>query len=388
MRTHPLSESQYVLWESVDEIDVALWNSIRDPEDIFMDPRLLRAIEQSMGDQSDIWYLLLRDEQGRPTAITCLSTWTVDAFILAEDNWSNRVFRQLQRLAPGLFSHKLLVSGMPMSAAQSYLRFAPHADRVAAFDQLDRLMHALARSINARCIVLKEFTDEELDGLQGFEQRSYHRVDSLPQNLIYPDQPTLTDYVEKSLDKKKRWSIRKTFKLFEAGGLVAHFTSDASEVERLYTNDVHAMYQAVYANAERKLELLPRRFFTELSRQLGENCNFCFLLKDEQVMAFICSIFSATGYYPLFVGFNYERNLEYGLYFNAMLRAFGDGLERGVPTIQVGQNADVFKQRNLGCHHERRHLLIKGVRAPMRLALQIGKRQVFPEYPLLGRKAG
>jgi len=365
------------VWRSVDDIDAAAWNQVRDPDDLF------RVLESTLGDQTELWYVLIRDSHREPVAIACLYTLTPDAFMMAQDCWSIRIQKQIQKVLPALFAHKVLACGMPLSAAQNYLRIAPHADHRQVLETLDRLMLQLGREVGAKYVMLKEFSDDEVACLNHLSALGYRRADSLPQNVVHPQQSSFDDFRKQVVAPNDRWSIRKSLKKAADGGITTRCSSNPEEITRLFTDDVHALYASVFGKASRKLEWLPAEFFLELARQLPEHTSFCFLKKGDQVLAFIASVFSRSTYYPLFLGVDYTLNPEYDLYFNVVYGGFSDGLSRGAQTIEMGQTCDFFKCHKLGCHQSRRSMFIKGTSRFMHWLMLSQFDKTFPPQPLL-----
>ncbi|MCA9076154.1 MAG: GNAT family N-acetyltransferase [Planctomycetaceae bacterium] len=377
-------QPRITIWETVDDIDMDTWESIRDEDDLFMDVRLLRVVELSMSTQARFRYVLFSDENGNATAITCLCTYIVDGTLLVNESWLRNLLGFLGRIVPAVVYYKVLFCGMPFSAGQSHLRFADHADRPAILQSLCQLMDDVAKTDRARIIVLKEFTDSEVTQLSAVEQHGYRRADSLPLNLVHPQQSDFESYLA-AQKSDKRWDIRRSLKRMQKAGVHVQNTSDPVEIERHFTPEVHDLYRAVFEKAETKLEFLPREFFLEIPRQLPQNCNFTFLLEGDNVRGFCATVFSRDSYYPLFVGMDYERNSQCHLYFNLLYAALADGLSRDVKTISMSQGTDSVKHSKLGCYHTRLSFFIKGVRLPIRLAFRLMFDKLFPEHPLMGQ---
>lgn len=370
------------VWRSVDEIDRAAWNSLRAPDDLFMDLRLLRAVENSMSRDASFRYVLFRDAAGQPAASTCLCIYSVDGTLLADEGLARQAACALKRISSRLVTYKILFCGLPFSGGQSHLRFAPRADQHEIVRLLDRMLHTVAREAGASSIVLKEFESHELSALTPADQLGYLRADSLPMNELNIEQRTYDEYLA-SLHNRKRYEIRKSLKKLADGGVRAFVTSDANEIERIFTPRVHALYESVVSKATTKLELLPREFFLEMACQLPDNSEFCFLMQGDEALAFGLSLCFGRHYHPLFMGVDYDRNRDYDLYFNIMYRTVADAINRGADHVTLGQNADEFKRSKLGSFQTPRYFHIKGVGVVMQTVIRLLSKQLFPARPLL-----
>lgn len=372
---------QVEVWNSVAEIDVALWNRLRDPDDIYMDVRLLRVVEQTMARDGVFRYALFRDAQGAPAAIACVCTYTIDASVLAEPGLMTRVFEGLKAISPALLRYKVVLCGLPFSGGQSHLRFAPGADHAAVLASLDALLTRIAREDGARCVVLKEFQAHELPALESAAGLGYRRADSLPMNTVTMRYGSMEEFVA-SMNSERRRDFRKTRQKFETAGLTLITTSDPAEIDRLYTAAVHDMYLAVVSRSHTKFELLPPDFFREMCRALPDNSEFVFAVSGDRVLGFGLCLHTAREYLPLFCGVDYECNRELGLYFNMLYHVYSRSLHYHVREIQLGQNADGCKSSRMGSHQTTRSFYVKGVGVILRTLIGLLGKQLFPERPL------
>lgn len=367
------------IWGTADEIDTAAWEELRDPDDLFMDLRMLRVTARTMSDTDEFGFVLVRDSDGRPVAATCLWKFTIEGTLLARDNWSMRLLKRLAKILPTINHHRILVCGMPVSAGQSNLRFAPGADHETILAVLNDRLEAIARSERLRCIVFKEFEDHEVPFASSLERLGYVRSDSLPMNQFNPSCRSFEEYLA-SLKSRKRWQIKDSLRKLEGGNLRLHVTSDPKEIALLYTDSVHQLYEAVLGRAEARLESLSPDFFREIPRQFPDNSVFCFLRDGDVVCAFGVVLFSQSVAYALYVGVDYEKNAEHHLYFNTMYAMLAESLRRDVKLVSWGQTADQFKQSKLNCHQTSRCFFLKGTNFLMKTALAALRQQLFPEH--------
>jgi predicted N-acyltransferase len=374
-------EYQAQIWRTAGEIDLTAWDCLRDRHDLFMDVRLLQAVEQSMARDADFRYVLFRDRTGAPAASACLCTYSVDSTVLAEEGLMRRIGLALKRVSPALVRYKVLFCGMPFSGGQSHVRFADGVDHRQIVSSLDAILSKVAREDGAKCIVWKEFQDAELPALATMIELRYRRADSLPMNQFRVQHADFDSYLA-SLHNKKRYEIRKSQKKFEAGGLRMITTSDSVEIDRLFTADVHRMYAAVVARSDTKFEFLPPEFFREMVRKLPDHCEMCFALEGDKVRGFGLCLHTEREYHPLFLGVDYEQNRDFDLYFNLMYRSLVDAMRNRSALVLLGQNADQCKTIKLGSHQTARHFYVRGVGFVMESVVRLLFNQLFPPRPL------
>jgi predicted N-acyltransferase len=278
-----------------------------------------------------------------------------------------------------------LFCGLPVSAGQKTLAVIPRADRAKVLEAIDAALCGLARQLRVRLIVWKEFGPEDCCWLAPLKNRGYIQADSLPMNCFEARFATFDAYLA-SLKKHRRRNIaRSQRKLHDAGLRVVRMRGDDG-FDRLYTDGVHQLYEAVLAHSESRLEQLPAEFFRAIARHFGKDAYFTILYEGERIVSFLCSLADAQQFAMLFLGMDYARNQECDLYFNVVYDALDSALRSGAPDIFVGQNSPHFKSR-LGCYQEPRVFFIKGG-GVLRLPLRWFARLLFPPMEPLPRTLG
>lgn len=369
----------YTLHDSIQDVNHDDWNCLRRPGgDPFMDPRLILAVEKSMAGSGRFWHVVFRDDANRPVATACLSSYRVDAGLLA-DGPSRTVVRALGRVAPRLVNINILFCGLCFSAGQSHLRIAPDADATAILRELDQIAVRLAKQVRARAIVFKEFDPDERRQIDHLLEFGYLRADSPPMNHASTGPADFQSFYE-SLKSSKRHPIRTSQKKFEKAGLRVVQMKGGDGADRIYTDEVHRLYEAVLERAQVRLERLNPEFFREMARHIPDQTAFTFIYDGDRVVAFAASIFGTGVFHQMFVGVDYNRNAECDLYFNLFFHAIDVGFQQQVEDIYVGQSADTFKQRKLGCYPVPLCFFIKGADRSASFVIRKFFKFLFPPH--------
>jgi hypothetical protein len=172
------------LARSIDERDEDEWHAACGGRaDAVMDPRFLRAVEQSMGANTRFWNVIFHDVAGAPVGAAALSLFTIDGLLLASPRWKQSGTR-LRRLWPNFLKVPVLFCGSPVSTGESHLRIVLGADHLALLRELDRLMVLLSRRQRTPFIVFKEFAPGELVRTDSLLELGYLRADSLAMNYF------------------------------------------------------------------------------------------------------------------------------------------------------------------------------------------------------------
>jgi hypothetical protein len=369
----------YRLYETIDQVPLSDWyNASQDGSHAFMDPGLLRAIERGFANEARIFHVLIDDEDGRPAACASLCLMPVDLLLLAGPG-AQKAMGWARNLFPNLGRVNVLLCGLPLSAGQSHLAFAPGADRARAVLVLEALMRQLARRHRARFLVFKEFGDGDCGHMDLLRQRGWCRADSPASYAMPRSFPSLSAYCA-ALKRHYRYDIQKSLKKFERAGCRAVLLEDPDEIRRVYTPEVHGLYDAVVGKADLKFEVLPHRFFHELASQLPGKATLTVVYRAERVVAFSWDLSAGPEFHGLFCGIDYEHNAECDLYFNVVYQGLDQAFRRGSTAITVGQTAEAFKTR-LGCSGRQRYIYARGAGPLLSWVLRRSANLLFPSRP-------
>jgi len=325
--------------------------------------------------------VIVRDRQGRPMAIACLSSYSIGGASLAKGR-VRKILAGLERAAPWFFRTKLILCGLPVSAGQSHLRFAPDADRAAVLRHIDRVARQFARREWARLILFKEIDQAGCADLEPLESLGYRRADSFPMNCVEPGSRDFADYLSKFPSKKRR-PIRRSQKRPAENGLriVERYGRDG--VADLYTDKVHGLYEAVCNRSAVQFEQLPAEFPRELARRLPDNTLFTLIYRGEEIVGFSMSLVSESTFHGMVLGVDYDVNADAEVYFNLLYQSIDSALRHGAHEICVGQTTDALKHDKLGCYQVPLSIYVKGGRWTMRAVLKLAFSSIFPPRPLL-----
>jgi len=346
---------------------------------IFMDPRFLATVEHAFRGQARFLHALVYDRASRPQAWASLCSFPVDVTTLAGPGVQSLV-RGIRLALPRLGLVRTFFVGLPVSLGQSHLVLASGADAAGVTDALGETVEEAAAREGAWLVVWKEFDEAaaaRLDPL--LFARGYRRAESPVMHELEARFPDFAAY-RAALTSHYRNDVRRSERKFRAAGLRVVHLRDPEEIRRIYTTDVHRLYEAVVARATVKLETLPVEFFRELTRRLPSLVSLTAIYDGDRIVAFNWGMMDGPVHHFLFCGMDYSAARDADLYFNLMYHQLDDALRCGPARIEVGQTADMFKAR-LGCRTSARYFYVKGGRPAARAALARGFRLVFPDRP-------
>lgn len=368
------------LIEAVADLPAADWAAgCEVASTVFMDPRFLAAVEHGFRGQARVLHALVYDAAGRPQSWASLCSFPVDVTTLAGPG-VQRVARTLRRAVPRLGLLRTFLVGLPVSVGQSHLALSPDADATAVVGALAEAVEALAAREGAWLVAWKEFDPAAAALLDPMlRARGYRRAESPVMHELDARFADFDGY-RAALTSHYRNDVRRSERKFRAAGLRVVHRRDPEEIRRLYTADLHRLYEAVVARATVKLETLPMEFFHELTRRLPGRVSLTTIHDRDRIVAFNWGMMDGRVHHFLFCGMDYTAARDADLYFNLMYHQLDDALRCGPARIEVGQTADTFKAR-LGCRATPRYFFVKGGRPAARAALARGFRLVFPDRP-------
>jgi len=368
------------VYQSIREVNWDEWNSVRDEtRDVFMDPRFIAAVEKSLTD-CRYRHVVVRDGSGRPVATACLSSFVLDGASLAQGAL-RKLLELVSRVVPWLVRSKLILCGLPVSAGQSHIRFAPDAHRESVLRIVDSVARRFAAAEWARLIIFKEIDADGCRELAPLVTLGYRRADSFPMNLANSGYRDFDDYVAHLISDKRR-KIRRSQKIFLKSGLRVVQLYGRDGAAEIYTDDVHRLYEAVVEGSEVQFEHLPADLLRELARRLPDNTVFKFVYSGDQVVGFAFCLISDRTFHGMYVGMNYDVNSKYEVYFNLTYQSMDFGLKHRAQKICIGQSADELKHRKFGCYQVPMSIFVKGGRWSARLLLKLVFSWIFPARPI------
>ena len=370
------------VFNSIGEVDLTAWERVRSETggSIFMDPRFIASVENSMKEDCRFWYVIVYDENGHPAACACLTAMTIDFADLADPRLAS-IIRRVRRLLTRFRKLKLFVCGLPGSPGEKSLALMSLTSSEDILAVLDAVIRDLANETGSDAIVYKEFGNGDLEWTRPLLTLGYRRIPTPPMHFFKPSFQNFDEY-RAALKTRYRQPVNRSIRKLKVPGIRQEILTDSKEISRLYTAHVHDLYCQMATKAEAKLEILPIEFFRQLASRLEGNVELLIISKDSRIVAFGWCLHGGSSYHLLFAGLDYRLNKELDLYFNLMHAGLDRALRKQVSTIHVGQSADAFKAR-IGCYSEPLYVLAKGLTPLMALLVRFAANLLVVQKPVI-----
>src|SRR5499427_2943281 len=163
----------YRIYDSITDVSLADWQRLTGTiPDLGMDPRMIRVLEETLGDQCRMWIMTVADSVGVLVACACLCLFVADAVCHAPVA-IRKITELIRGYWPDCLKFGVLFCSLPVPAGENHIRMTPGADSTAVLTAVHEGMERLARKYAARVMMLKEFQNARQTELAPLERLGY-----------------------------------------------------------------------------------------------------------------------------------------------------------------------------------------------------------------------
>jgi len=365
----------HFIYTSSQDVPTEEWNHLTaDDMDVTMDRRLIGAYEATMGGQCRTFTIVIRNRLGEAIALACVCLFSVDAGLFP---WLNALVMRARKVWRNCLKIRVLFCGLPIPAGQNHIRISPRANRAAVLRELDIALGNLASDQGAGMVVFMQFSPAECEGLQPLVDRGYLRSELPARHLLLGEFGSFANYLD-ALKARYRSEVNRSLKKFTKAGLRVEYVLGPVDLPRVYTDEVHRLYEAVEERSSYRLEHYPAEFIRELGRQFGNDASLTCIYQDRRLVAFTIGLMRDSIYHNLYSGVDYDLLAQSDLYFNLFYHDLNYAWQRGASAIHLGQTADDFKSR-LGSKSEPMYALIRSNNRMLQMGLKTFSKWALPE---------
>jgi hypothetical protein len=366
------------LYEQIEEVDAAEWDSIVGPDDLQATHRFIRTCQGAAVENALYRHVMIYDANGL-VSVSSLS-WMQVSLDLLSSGMTRALIRRLRALRPDFLRLRLLVCGLPVSFGSSCIRFREGADSHRILELMVGVTNGVARELHAPLLCFKEFTDEEAASLDYLTQSGYRRAPSLPGCSMLITWRTFEEYLL-SMRAGYRRQLMATLRIRLEAGLTVRVREDfGADCPRIYR-----LYEEVMDRAEFQLERLNPAFFEGLNINFGTHSRAILLERSGELLAAAVMLFTRRVATLLLVGINYEQNRKYHSYFNIVIEAVREAINAGVEILELGQTSYDLKGR-LGGVTTNRYLYLKHRNRWLNSMLRNASGLLFPPTTVFHRR--
>lgn len=357
------------IFNTIDEIDSLLWDSLCSSNEIIKTHNFLRAVEHSNLKSCRYWYILFY-KNGKPIANAALFSMDFCLDVVAPSFIKN-ICENIRKALPNFFKVKLVGCGTPVATCANGIALSSEASFEEVIFLLKQTVERIAWKEKAHCILFKEYNQKEVESFDLLKNFGFMRLPSLPTSFVDVSWPSFDEYI-KNLRKKYRLLAKNEIKKLD--GVSIEICEDFES----YDKELWALYMNVYEKAEVKFEQLTPEFFKNISTMLKDKSRAILIKRDGRVVAFELIIEDDSMLRPLYLGINYEESKTYSLYFNSIYQILKHGIEREKKVVELGQTS-YYPKLKVGARVEPLYLYMKFKRKPVQTLLKLPLKMLFPE---------
>jgi hypothetical protein len=304
----PTSFGGAVVATRVPAVDAATWAA--GLSHLANDHRYYEATHESLGEQFDHLYLLLKDHTGRTRAIQPFLVVKQD-LVTGLPQPVKRAMDRVRRRFPSALMLRMLMVGC--SAGEGHLVRDETTGSIEWTAQaLSEALQPVARALKTAMIVMKEFPTNYRKALRPMKRAGYVRVPSMPGSRLDLNFKTFDEYMQTRLSHKTRKNLRSKFRKAAASG--ATEMQVVRDVEP-HIDELFPLYRQVVERSAYKFEELTKTYFVQMSRRLGDRALFFIWRQQGKAVAFS----SCAGHDGVlrdhYIGLDYTVALDHHLYF-------------------------------------------------------------------------
>ena len=290
------------------------------------DFRFYQLIEESLREQFEYRYFVLRDEAS--------DAWAIQpAFFVHQDLLAGmpRAFRALfaplRKLWPGFLKLRMLMIGC--AAGEGEL------DRAEAWvvTALRETIGAYRGQAGASIILLKDFPSTYRADLEPFARDGFQRAPSMPGARLALDFASFEEYMMERLSKVFRKNLRRKFRaLDDAPPVTMEVVGDATP----FIDDIYALHLQTFNRSDFHFEELNRDYFRLIGQRMPDRVRYFIWRQNGRIIAFNLCLVHDGVLHDLDVGLDYAVALDLHMYFVTWRDVIQWCLKNGVKTYHTG----------------------------------------------------
>ena len=335
----------FALFDSVEQLPDALWDSLNNPQDIFLSTSYLSALEKSPPENMKFKYALIYKENS-PVGIAYFQILTLNHRLHKPplrllDSGKKNNLRDFHDKLADTATFTLLVCGNALISGEHGFSF-PNIPRTAALHAIAEIAYSLRKSTLPRISVtlIKDFSVSDASTATMLTQFGFYSFNAGP-NMVVPLRKNWTTF-DAYLNAMKPKYRKRAQSAIKKGSELQKLNLSLSEIIQ-YRNDIFNLYCQVADSRGFKIFVLSPDFFIALKRNLGEKfmCEAYFF--NGTMIGFTTRIFNEAFLEGYTHGVAYERTREFELYQNFLLDDVKIAISGQLPFVNMGRTSIAMK---------------------------------------------
>lgn len=317
----------------MEETNQSSWETIRNKNNLLMDPSYLRAVEESCVIECEYRYFEFY-ESGQ---LIC----SMFGYVLINDaalfygGILKKLISAIRKIIPGLLKAKTLEIGSPVGLGLT----------VSISNQIKRkhlscivdLLKEYSRQNRIKVVLFRDFNKEKISLESILSEAGFKCVLNLATSVIKIAWGSFEEYLS-CLKKKDRYKARQRIRKKEALGIKTVFANDNEVLTK--ARDYVELYRNVLDRSEDySREFIGEQYHIAMFNNL-KGCNYWLqYFNGDELVAFVHSIVYKDHITYQYVGMDYEVSREAMLYFSSYYDQIKFAIENGIKSVEAGLTA-------------------------------------------------
>jgi len=334
-----VSDLRSSFFNSVDEIDSWLWDSLGCGDNIYYTPEFLKAFETANPDIDFKYIFIYNGDEPIAFANTQLVSISVKT-ITKNIKIANWLKRSINKLFCNSKIRILFVGNVFLSG--EYGTFLKDGeDKIETFNAIAQAVKELTKSTRKlNGIFVKDFKEESLyitDHLKDFD----YAIMQVEPNMIISLKPEWSSFEDYKGALRSKYRVKANKADSSSKGLVAkRFTDD--DVAK-YKDELQLLYENTISNANFNAQVLDLNTYTNLKAEYHDKFIVKGYLLEDKLVGFLSAMVNQENLDAHFIGLDYSLNKEHAIYPRILNDYVRLGLEHGSKRINLGRTASEIK---------------------------------------------
>ena len=327
------------VFKTVDTIPQRHWDSVNCCTNIYYSPEFLSAFERANKDIEFNYIFILKDDKAVAFANTQIVTIGIETITK-----NIRMSDKFRRLVNRLFCRnhiRVLFCGNVFLSGEYGTFLKDGEDKILTFNAIAEAVRELSkatRKLNA--IFVKDFENESLyitDHLKSYDYATMH----VEPNMIItlkPEWHSFEDYINAL---KSKYRVKANRADAKSEPLIAKLLSE-EDIE-IHKNQLQELYQNTIDNADFNAQILNLDTYIYLKKAFKEKFIVKGYFLNDILVGFLTAMQNETHLDAHFIGIDYSKNKEFGIYTRILNDYIRLGIETKSTQINLGRTASEIK---------------------------------------------
>lgn len=309
-----------------------VWESVI-PECHPLDYERLLAIQKTMASQFSFFYVVLKNEEGQIIGLQYFQYLPFRSIYFDSPLKKYRITRDIEKMFIDKRFAMLICGSLFSVNAPGYFFCDNSLSSNKKYQLLLQSADILMRSLN-KCELIFKDVDESMRNY--FSHNNFNAFD----DDVTMTMPIKTEWVSFSdylADLKHKYAQRAR-KIIKAASVIERRELSFEEIEK-HQIEINKLFHQVVNNQAIRLGIPDADYFIEMKKMKPDSFSICGYFLNNQLVAFASYIVNHKNDELHYIGFDYNLNKTYYLYFNILFDGISKAIQNKIDVLELGRTA-------------------------------------------------